>query len=187
MKYICNICLHVFLPETAFIRGCTQIQGGIEYGSDMKVRCGLGKIIQIEQVSLWRTNSAANCQHINLRDLYRYSCEMLSGAVQQKCHQRNNCQYTLTYPDRNDCPEQDYLPDRPIVLRIDFECIPSKYLFLTTRSRLARRLPSNPEYKPHLNRQYNCWPLRCSWSISCRSCSNYIVILAFTPDSIRLH
>ena len=27
-----------------------------------------------------------------------------------------------------------------------------------------------------------CWSLRCSWSITCRRCSNYIFILNLTPD-----
>ena len=151
MKYICNVFLHVFLPETAFIRGCTQIQGCNEYRSVMKIRCGLGKIIQIEQVSLWRANSAANCQNINLRDLFRYTCEMISGAVQQRCHQQNNCQHTLIYPDLTDCPEQDYQPDRPIVLRIDFKCVSSKFFFLTTRSRLSRRIGMNLDQGSHLD------------------------------------
>ena len=29
--------------------------------------------------------------------------------------------------------------------------------------------------------QYNCWSLRCSWSIACRCCSNYVLILDLTP------
>ena len=33
----------------------------------------------------------------------------------------------------------------------------------------------------HKNRQWNCWSLRCSWSIPCRRCSNYIFILDLTP------
>ena len=33
----------------------------------------------------------------------------------------------------------------------------------------------------HLRRQYNCWPLRCSWSIACRRCPNYIFIFDPTP------
>ena len=33
----------------------------------------------------------------------------------------------------------------------------------------------------HLRRQQNCWSLRCSWSIDCRRCSNYISILNLTP------
>ena len=36
--------------------------------------------------------------------------------------------------------------------------------------------------RPHLSRQLNCWSLRCSWSIACRRCSNYIFILDLTPD-----
>ena len=141
----------MFLPETAFLRGCAQIQGNNEYSSVMKIRCGLGKIIQIEQASLWRANSGANCQHINLHDLFRYTCGMISRAVQQRCHQQNNCQYTHTYPDWNDCPEQDYQSDRPIVLRIDFKCVSSKYLFLTTRSRLARCISMNRDQGSHFD------------------------------------
>ena len=38
-------------------------------------------------------------------------------------------------------------------------------------------LPSSLQYKTHFSRQYNCWSLRCSWSIACRRCSNYIFIL----------
>ena len=33
----------------------------------------------------------------------------------------------------------------------------------------------------HFIRQLNCWSLRCSWSIACRRCSNYIFILNLTP------
>ena len=29
-------------------------------------------------------------------------------------------------------------------------------------------------YKMHLSRQWNCWSLRCSWSITCWRCSNYL-------------
>ena len=35
----------------------------------------------------------------------------------------------------------------------------------------------------HLNRQFNCWSLRCSWNIACRRCSNYIFFLYLTPGS----
>ena len=35
-------------------------------------------------------------------------------------------------------------------------------------------LLSNLQYKLHLSRQSNCWSLRCSWSIACQCCSNYI-------------
>ena len=37
-------------------------------------------------------------------------------------------------------------------------------------------------YKSHFSRQLNCWSLRCSWSIACRRCSNYIFILNLTPS-----
>ena len=33
----------------------------------------------------------------------------------------------------------------------------------------------------HLSRLWNCWSLRCSWSIACRRCSNYIFVLDVTP------
>ena len=35
--------------------------------------------------------------------------------------------------------------------------------------------------------RYNCLSLRCSWSIACRRCSNYILILDLTPSFNRLH
>ena len=33
------------------------------------------------------------------------------------------------------------------------------------------RLPSSLQYKTHFSSQWNCWSLRCSWSIACRRCS----------------
>ena len=36
------------------------------------------------------------------------------------------------------------------------------------------------------SRQQNCWSLRCSWSIACWSCSNYIFILDLKPGFIGL-
>ena len=32
-----------------------------------------------------------------------------------------------------------------------------------------------------LSRQHNSWSLKCSWSIACWWCSNYIIILELTP------
>ena len=43
------------------------------------------------------------------------------------------------------------------------------------------RIPSSLQYKTHFSGQLNCWSLRCSWSIACRRCSNYIFILNLTP------
>ena len=42
-------------------------------------------------------------------------------------------------------------------------------------------IPSNHWYMPHLSRWWNCFSLRCSWSIACRCCSYYIFILDLTP------
>ena len=39
----------------------------------------------------------------------------------------------------------------------------------------------------HLSRQWNCWSLRCSWSITCRRCSNYIFILDLTHGFNMMH
>ena len=36
-------------------------------------------------------------------------------------------------------------------------------------------------YEMHFNRQLNGWSFRCSWSIACRRCTNYIFILHLTP------
>ena len=46
---------------------------------------------------------------------------------------------------------------------------------------IKTEIPSSLQYKPHFSRQLNCWSLRCSWSIACRRCSNYIFILNLTP------
>ena len=42
-------------------------------------------------------------------------------------------------------------------------------------------------YKTHLSWQLNCRSLRCSWSIACRRCSNYIFILDLIHCFNRLH
>ena len=47
-------------------------------------------------------------------------------------------------------------------------------------------LPSSLWYKTPFSRQLNCWSLRCSWSIVCRRCSNYIFILDLTSGFIGL-
>ena len=47
---------------------------------------------------------------------------------------------------------------------------------------LRKHRPSNLYYKSFLGRLYTCWSLRCSWSIACRRCFNYIFIVYFTPD-----
>ena len=39
----------------------------------------------------------------------------------------------------------------------------------------------------HFSMQLNCWSLRCSWSIACRRCSNYIFILHLTLGLNILH
>ena len=44
-----------------------------------------------------------------------------------------------------------------------------------------RRRQTTVLYKPHLLWQYSCWSFKYSWSITCRRCSNYILILDFTP------
>ena len=38
-----------------------------------------------------------------------------------------------------------------------------------------------------LSSQYNCWSFRCSWSITCRRCSNYIFIFDLIPGFNILH
>ena len=45
---------------------------------------------------------------------------------------------------------------------------------------LTKDIPSSLLYKTHFSRQLNCWSRRCSWSIPCRRCSNYIFILELT-------
>ena len=40
--------------------------------------------------------------------------------------------------------------------------------------------------KPLIILRLDCWSIRCSWSIACRRCSNYIFILDLTPGSTKL-
>ena len=47
-------------------------------------------------------------------------------------------------------------------------------------------IPSSLQYKAHLCWQLNCRSLRCSWSIACRRCSNYIFILDLIHGFNRL-
>ena len=47
-------------------------------------------------------------------------------------------------------------------------------------------IPSSLSYKTHYSRKLNCWSLRCSWSIACQHCSNYIFILHWTLGFIIL-
>ena len=145
MKYLGDICLHVLLSETMFARGCTYIQESIRYGNIVPVGCESGQIIHIIRVSLWRANQDATCRHIDLRNVSLYTCEMISNAVRQRCHQQNSCRYLLTYPDVDDCPGQTYLPDRPIVMRIDWACVRRKYIYIAykTKSILIPCLSTN--------------------------------------------
>ena len=49
------------------------------------------------------------------------------------------------------------------------------------------QLSWNLQNKAHLSRQWNCGSFRCSWSIACRRCFNYIFMLHPTPGFNRLH
>ena len=51
---------------------------------------------------------------------------------------------------------------------------------LTVRCQGRWNVPSSLWYKTHFSRQLNRWSLRCSWSIACWRCSNYIFILHLT-------
>ena len=66
-------------------------------------------------------------------------------------------------------------------------CLPFKRISTTCTIPVWRddrkfNIPSSLWYKTHFSRQSNCWSFRCSWSIACRHCSNYIFILNLTPD-----
>ena len=73
---------------------------------------------------------------------------------------------------------------------IKFVIIPWNFLMqLLERSAsfpLELHLPPNIWYKLHLSRQLSCWSLRCSKSIACLRCSNYIFILDLTPRFNRV-
>ena len=48
------------------------------------------------------------------------------------------------------------------------------------RIAFSSEIPSSLYIRRILNRQWHCWSLRCSWSIACRRCSNYIFIIDLT-------
>ena len=56
--------------------------------------------------------------------------------------------------------------------------LPINLMAVTWLGLRYHKIPSNFEYKTHLNnKQQNRWSLRCSWSIACRLYSSYIFIL----------
>ena len=56
-------------------------------------------------------------------------------------------------------------------------CLPPKQLRAPSKYRQISNI-SAP------SKQYNCWSLRCSWSMACRRCSYYIFIIVFHLTSI---
>ena len=64
-----------------------------------------------------------------------------------------------------------------------FACKTSFTVMIPAWLSVQQQLPSNFSYKPHLVRKFNCYSLRCSWSIACRRCSNYIFVLELMPGS----
>ena len=78
-------------------------------------------------------------------------------------------------------------PSQCVILEIYFKHAHTKaYIIMIWNKSYLFRLTSNLYYKSHLSRQQNCRPIRCSWSIVCRRCSNHILILDLTPDFYRL-
>ena len=53
---------------------------------------------------------------------------------------------------------------------------------LTKWSLCGRCYRQTSNIRAHLCRQ-NCWSFRCSWSITCQRCTNYIIIPDLTPGS----
>ena len=69
--------------------------------------------------------------------------------------------------------------NRRIIIKTNFTC---RFLLF----RWHNHIPSSLLYKTHLSWQLNCRSLRCSWSIACRRCSNYIFILHLIHGFNRL-
>ena len=61
------------------------------------------------------------------------------------------------------------------------DTINDTYIYFLVSNYGNKQLPSSLWYKTHFGKQLDCWSLRCSWSIVCRRCSNYIFILNLTP------
>ena len=71
----------------------------------------------------------------------------------------------------------------PLIYMIDV-CTLSNKCFWILNLEYDYREVSNIRRK--ISMQLNRWSLRCSWSIACRCCSNYIFIFYLTPGFNRL-
>ena len=73
-----------------------------------------------------------------------------------------------------------------ILIKISLRCVPEGSLGLhndlvpSRRQAIIWANADHRHWRIYLSRQLHCWSLRCSWSIACRRCSNYIFILDWT-------
>ena len=92
--------------------------------------CFHEEIIQIEDVTLYRSNSWTHCEALTPSNVSPYPCRTMSTEVTdtiwRRCHGERDCHYELEYPDEDDCPV-DYQPFRTILLVIAFGCVLRKY------------------------------------------------------------
>ena len=117
----------LLLPELNVVSKCVESSDG---AVSVDVTCEDEEITRIDKINVWRTNSDTDCENIDSEDLSQYSCESLVRDLVRTCNLMGICTFNLEYPNRDYCSEQDYLPNRPILLEIMFECRSRKYFIL---------------------------------------------------------
>ena len=121
--------LLLLLQEPYILSECMTIA---DSNTQISILCGLGEIIQIEDVTLYRSNSPTHCEALDPSNVSPYLCQTMSteviDTIWRKCDEQNDCHYELEYPDEDDCPV-DHQPYRTILLVISFYCVLRKYIF----------------------------------------------------------
>ena len=126
VKY--DMMLLLSLQEAYVLSECITV---LDSNTDKSIFCATGEIIQIEDVTLYRSNSRTHCEALDPSNVSPYPCQTMSTKVTdtiwRRCHGQNNCYYELEYPDEDDCPV-DYQRDRIILLVISLQCVSRKYM-----------------------------------------------------------
>ena len=102
---------------------------------NIHVSCGRGDMIELVTITLFPANVTTNCPNDSdstFPTVWLNTCETALNAtlaaIWSRCPGNNSCNYGLEYSDYHDCPGQDDLTDRLVILRIDYNCLTRKYL-----------------------------------------------------------
>ena len=101
----------------------------------MEMACEPEETIEIQGVYLWQIGSGANCKTIDLNShgvprLYCRKLSLQTRELRRRCKRKRFCVYESEYHVRHNCPGGDVLPSPRHLLKIAYECVSRKYLFL---------------------------------------------------------